>query len=340
MVPQTQKQWVVRGSNGFDSLEFQTGFHAVSLNFRDLIITKGLYPFLLKNDLVPLSDGAGTVIAVGSRVSRFNVGDRVVTLFHQHHLAGPLDSRGLHSSLGGAYDGVLREYAAFSEEGLVSVPSNLSLLEAASLPCAALTAWSSLYGLEGRALKPGDVVLTEGTGGVSSFAAQFAKAAGAKVISTTSSADKAEKLKELGADHVINYKENPNWGQIAKNLTPNNEGVSLVVEVGGPSTAREALDAVKREGLISMVGSIDSFTSPGSDAKAPTFLDAIYSSCTVRAVAVGSRLQFEEMNRAIEANDIHPVLDERVFELDQAREAYQYLWDQKHFGKVVLRIVH
>ncbi|KAH7222685.1 uncharacterized protein BKA55DRAFT_668225 [Fusarium redolens] len=354
MVPQTQKQWVVRGSDGFDSLQFQTEspipsigdldvlvqIHAVSLNFRDVIIPRGLYPFPLKDGLVPLSDGAGIVVSVGSRVSRFIVGDRVATLFHQHHLAGPLDSRALHSGLGGSFDGVLREYAAFSEEGLVSIPGNLSLLEAASLPCASLTAWSALYGLEGRALKPGDIVLTEGTGGVSSFAVQFAKAAGAKVISTTSAADKAERLKELGADYVINYKENPNWGQIAKSLTPNNEGVSLVVEVGGPSTARQALIAVKLGGLISMVGSISSFTSPGSDAKAPTFLDAVYSCCTVRAVTVGSRLQFEEMNRAIEANDIHPVLDERVLELDQAREAYQYLWDQKHLGKIVLRIAH
>ncbi|KAG5655137.1 hypothetical protein KAF25_001910 [Fusarium avenaceum] len=352
MVPQTQKQWVVRGSNGFDSLEFQTEapipsigdldvlvqIHAVSLNFRDLIIPMGLYPFPQKDGVVPVSDGAGIVVAVGPRVSRFTVGDRVATLFHQHHLAGPIDSRALHSGLGGFFDGVLREYAAFSEEGLVKVPGNLSLLEAASLPCAALTAWSALYGLEGRALKPGDTVLTEGTGGVSTFAVQFAKAAGAKVISTTSTADKAEKLKELGADHIINYKENPKWGQIAKSLTPNNEGVSLIVEVGGPSTAREALSAVKIGGLISMVGSITSFTSPGSDEKAPTFLDAIFSCCTVQAITVGSRLQFEDMNRAIEANDIHPVLDERVFELDQAREAYQYLWDQKHFGKVIIRI--
>ncbi|CAJ0544241.1 Ff.00g035180.m01.CDS01 [Fusarium sp. VM40] len=352
MVPQTQKQWVVCGSNGFDSLEFQTEspipsigdldvlvqIHAVSLNFRDLIIPTGLYPFPQKDGVVPLSDGAGIVVAVGSRVSRFTVGDRVATLFHQHHLAGPLDSRPLHSALGGSFDGVLREYAAFSEEGLVSVPANLSLVEAATLPCAALTAWSALYGLESRALKPGDTVLTEGTGGVSTFAVQFAKAAGAKVISTTSTADKAERLKELSADHIINYKENPNWGQIAKSLTPNNEGVSLVVEIGGPSTAREALSAVKLGGVISMVGSMTSFNSPGSDDKAPTFLDIAHSCCTVQAITVGSRLQFEEMNRVIEANDIHPVLDERVFELDQAREAYQYLWDQKHFGKVIIQI--
>lgn len=134
---------------------------------------------------MPLSDGAGIVVAVGSRVSRFTVGDRVATLFHQHHLSGPLHSRGLHSSLGGAYDGVLREYAAFSEEGLVSVPGNLSLLEAASLPCAALTAWSALYGLEGRALKPGDIVLTEGTGGVSSFAVQVRSYETSKLLWTS-----------------------------------------------------------------------------------------------------------------------------------------------------------
>ncbi|WAO91773.1 PKS-ER domain-containing protein [Fusarium falciforme] len=353
MVPKTQKQWVIHGSNGFDSLEFQkeapvpsigdqdvlVQIHATSPNFRDLVIPKGLYPFPLKDRIVPLSDGAGIVVAVGSRVSRFNVGDRVATLVHQRHLAGPLDARGRESALGGQLSGVLREYGAFSEEGLVAVPNNLTLNEAAALPCAALTAWSALYGLEGRALKPGEIVLTEGTGGVSSFAVQFAKAAGARVIATTSSAEKAEQLKKLGADHVINYKENPEWGQLAKSLTPNNEGVSLVVEVGGPSTARQALAALKLNGLISMVGSISAFTSPGSnDTKEPTFLETVIHTCTVQGISIGSRMQFEAMNRAIEVNDLHPVLDARIFKLEEAREAYQYVWDQKHFGKVVIQV--
>ncbi|KAJ4309934.1 hypothetical protein N0V84_011226 [Fusarium piperis] len=294
-----------------------------------------------------MSDGAGIVVAVGSRVSRFTVGDRVATLVHQRHLAGPLDAKGRESALGGALSGVLREYGAFSEDGLVAVPGNLTLNEAAALPCAAVTAWSALYGLEGRALKPGEIVLTEGTGVLSVYyratleltRCKFAKAAGAYVIATTSSGEKVEKLKELGADHVVNYKENPNWGPLVKSLTPNNEGVALVVEVGGPSTARQALAALKLNGLISMVGSIDTFTSPRSDVvKEPTFLETVMSSCTVRGISIGSRMQFEEMNRAIEVNDLHPVLDARIFKLEEAREAYQYVWDQKHFGKVVIQV--
>ncbi|WKT53888.1 Polyketide synthase, enoylreductase domain [Fusarium oxysporum f. sp. vasinfectum] len=315
MLPKTQKQWVLNGSNGFDSLEFQTDapitsigdrevlvrFHAASLNFRDLIIAKGHYPFPAKDGAVPVADGAGVVAAVGSHVSRFRVGDRVAGLFHQKHLAGPFDASYLHSSLGGSLDGTLREYGAFPEEGLVRAPTNLSLVEAASLPCAALTAWGALYPDEGRALRPGDTILTEGTGGVSTFAIMFAKAAGAKVIATTSSDEKAERLRELGADH--------------------------------------ALTALKTMGVISMVGSVASAASGEDMSQAPTFLETVLSLCTVRGVTVGSRRQFEEMNRAIEENDIHPILDKRVFRLEHAREAYEYLWDQKHIGKVMVQIV-
>ncbi|KAM5381808.1 hypothetical protein ACJZ2D_002798 [Fusarium nematophilum] len=353
MVPQTQKQWVLRGANGFDSLEFQPDapvppigdrevlvqIHAASLNFRDLIIARGSYPFPVRDGTVPVADGAGVVAAVGSRVDRFQVGDRVAGLFHQDHIAGPFDARYVHSSLGGSLDGTLREYGVFSEQGLVRIPTNLSLAEAASLPCAALTAWSALYPNEGRALRPGDTVLTEGTGGVSTFVVMFAKAAGARVIATTSSGEKAERLRELGADHVLNYRENPKWGELAKSLTPNKDGVDLVVEVGGPASARQALAALKPMGVISMVGSVASFASGEDMTQAPTFLETVLSHCTLRGVTVGSRHQFEDMNRAIEENDIHPVLDKKVFKLEQAREAYEYLWDQKHFGKVILQIV-
>ncbi|KAK7430442.1 hypothetical protein QQZ08_002961 [Neonectria magnoliae] len=352
MTPKTQKQWVVGTGQGFESLEFQTDapvpsvgdqdvlvqIHAVSINFRDLVIAKGSYPFPLKENLVPLSDGAGVVTAIGPRVSRFKVGDRVAGLFYQHHRAGPIDARARNSALGGLFDGVLREHAVFSEEGLVGVPGNLTLQEAASLPCAALTAWSALYGLEGRALKPGDIVLTEGTGGVSTFAVQFARSAGAKVVATTSSSEKAKKLKELGADFVINYRETPAWGELARSFTPGKEGVSLVVEVGGTASLRQALTALKIDGLVSMVGTVGGYTSQENEPE-PTFMETVLGSCTVRGISVGSRLQFEDMNRAIEANDIHPVLDARVFKFEQAREAFQYVWDQKHFGKVIIEIV-
>ncbi|KOC16064.1 hypothetical protein AFLA70_18g005621 [Aspergillus flavus AF70] len=366
MIPKTQKQWLVRGDKGFDYLEFQAEalipsigdrdvlvkskginfaasrslnstdadqmplVHAVSLNSRDLLILKGLYPFPLKDSHVHLSDGAGVVAAVGSRVHRFRVGDRVATLSHQDHLAGPLDAKSRTSALGSSLDVVLREYGVFTEHGLVNVPENLSLLEASSLPSAALTAWNALYGLEGMVSRQCDTVLTEGTGGVSIFAMQFAKSAGAKVIATTSTAQRAERLKELGADY---------WGEPAKNSTPNKERVSAVVEVGGPASLRQALTALKFDGSISMVGSVGGFVDPGSNTEEPTFFDTVIHSCTLRGTAVGSRLQFEDMNRAIAVNDLHPVLDRQILKLEEAREAYQYIWDQKHFGKVILEIV-
>jgi len=261
------------------------------------------------------------------------------------------------------------------------MPSNLDFLQGSTLVCAGLTAWNGLYGLESRGLKPGDWVLTQGTGGVSMFAVQFAKAAGAKVIATTSSAAKGEKLKALGADHVINYKEVENWGEEAKKLTPGGRGVQHILEVGGPNTMvrflfpfcksasnvsltiifqTQSLKAISFDGVISIVG----FLGGVKGEQQPTFLDCLVSPpnhhpalhptllihdhitnsphqnniCTVRGVLVGSRLQFEEMNRAIEANDIKPIVDEKVFTLDEAKDAYQYMWDQKHFGKLCIKI--
>ncbi|KAF2473881.1 alcohol dehydrogenase [Lindgomyces ingoldianus] len=347
MAPSTAKQWTIEGKDGFESLKLneqapvpQLGdkdvlvkIHAVSLNYRDLIIPKGKYPFGVKDGVVPGSDGAGTVEAVGSRVTRFKPGDKVVTLFSQGHLGGSLDSHSIATGLGGAVDGTLREYAAFDEQGLVHMPANLNWLEASTLSCAAVTAWNALYGLESRALKPGDTVLTQGTGGVSIFALQFAKAAGAKVIATTSSPQKADLLKKLGADHVINYKENVNWGEEAKSLTPGKAGVQHVVEVGGPTTMAQSLKAIKIDGVISIIGFIGGFSK-----EQPTFLDCLMNICTVRGLLVGSRLQFEDMNRAIEANDIHPIVDEKVFDLVHAKEAYEYMWDQKHFGKLCIKV--
>jgi NADPH:quinone reductase-like Zn-dependent oxidoreductase len=237
----------------------------------------------------------------------------------------------LGTGLGGVLDGTLRQYGTFPESGLVTMPPSLSYLEASTLSCAALTAWNALYGI--KPLTPGDVVLTQGTGGVSIFAVQFAKAAGATVIATTSSAKKAEVLKGLGADHVLNYKEVEAWGEKAKSLTPNGEGVTHILEVGGPATMAQSLKAIKIDGVISIIGFLG-----GVDSKQPGFLDCLTNICTVRGILVGSRVQFEDMNRAIEANKIKPVVDEKVFSLDEARDAYQYMWEQKHFGKLAIRI--
>jgi NADPH:quinone reductase-like Zn-dependent oxidoreductase len=293
-----------------------------------LIIAKGGYPFPQKDNVVPGSDGAGIVQAVGKQVQRFKAGDKVITQFNQGHLAGPLDTQSIATGTGGVLDGSLQQYGVFDEQGLVALPKNLNFIEGASLTCAGLTAWNALYGLEGKRLAPGHWVLTQGTGGVSIFALQFAKAAGARVIATTSSAAKADKLKALGADHVINYREDSEWGETAKRLS-GGAGVNHIIEVGGPNTLQQSLKAICLEGVISVIGFIG-----GHNDKQPTLLDALVNICTVRGIYVGSRQQFEDMNRAVEANDIKPVIDAKTFTLDQLNEAYQFMWDQKHFGKV------
>jgi NADPH:quinone reductase-like Zn-dependent oxidoreductase len=245
--------------------------------------------------IVPTSDGAGVVEAVGSGVTRFQKGDKVLTLFNQGHLAGSLDFQSVGTGVGGTIDGALQQYGAYNEQGLVPMPSNLDFLQGSTLVCAGLTAWNGLYGLESRSLKPGDWVLTQGTGGVSMFAVQFAKAAGAKVIATTSSAAKGEKLKALGADHVINYKEVANWGEEAKKLTPGGRGVQHILEVGGPNTMvriifpfraeivkqriankfpqTQSLKAISFDGVISIVG----FLGGVKGEQQPTFLDCLVS---------------------------------------------------------------
>lgn len=340
------KQWVVKSKEkGFDGLvpqnnapvpkvgenEVLVKLHAASLNYRDLVIPKGKYPFPLDLPVVAGSDGSGEVVEVGSKVTQFKKGDQVATLFNQGHQYGAVTIAASQTGLGGVFDGTLREYGVFSASGLVNAAKNLNAIENSTLSCAALTAWNALYGL--KPLKPGQVVLVQGTGGVSMFGLQFAKAAGATVIATTSSAAKAEKLKKLGAHHIINYKEDPNWGETARKLT-GGAGVDHIVEVGGPGTLAQSFKAIKFEGVISVIG----FVGAGEGKDQPTILDTLSSICTVRGVYVGSRELMEDMIRAIEANDIHPVVDGKVFTLDKARDAYDYMWAQGHFGKVTIKI--
>lgn len=306
--------------------------HAASINFRDVIIPLGKYGFPLGNNFVPGSDGAGVVLSVGKHVQRFKAGDRVATLFNQRHLGGSLDALSIASGLGGAIDGVFRSAGAFDEEGLVAIPDVLNFREAASLPCAALTAWNALYGLQ--PLKPGQWVLTQGTGGVSIFAVQFAKAAGARVIATTSSDEKAKLLKKLGADHIINYNETPEWGAKAKEIT-GGMGVHHVVEVAGPKSMAQSLEAVCIDGVVTIIGFVG-----GGEKNEPSFLQCLYKLCTVRGILVGSRVQMEDMMRAIEANPetLRPVIDGKRFGLEQLREAYEYQLSGKHQAKVVVDI--
>lgn len=231
---------------------------------------------------------------------------------------------------------MLRQYGAFDQNGLVRLPSNLSFLEGATLSCAGLTAWNALYGLSDKKLLPGQWVLTQGTGGVSIFAVQFAKAAGARVVATTSSAEKAKLLEKLGVDHVINYNETPDWGTKAKELT-GGIGFDHVIEVAGPKSMAQSLEAVKMDGVISIIGFVGGIFKADDE---PGFLSALQRLCTVRGIIVGNRAQMEEMVAAIEANPekLKPVIDPRVFPLEQLKEAYEYQWSAKHQAKVVITI--
>lgn len=344
-LPSSMKQWrVISTEKDLDGVTYGEGavpkpgenevlvkIHAAALNYRDLAIPKGTYPFPPNTPVVAGSDGSGVVEQVGNKVSLWKKGDRVVTLVNQGHQFGLVTEKNTHTGLGGAVDGTLREYAVFNETGLVRAPENLNHLEASTLTVAALTSWNALYGL--RPVKPGNTVLTQGTGGVSLFALQFAKAAGAKVIATTSSAKKAELLEKLGADHVINYKEDPNWGETAKGLTPNGEGVDHIIDVGGGDTVAQSLNAIKFEGIISVVGFLS-----GWDAKA-NVMECLSHLCTARGVYGGSKAQMMDMVAAVEAANIKPVVDERVFELEKTKEALEYLLSQGHVGKVVIKIV-
>lgn len=325
---------VTQGSTSIDGLvaaernrpepgtnEVLVRMHAASLNFRDLAIVTGKYfGGAVARNTIPLSDGAGRVEAVGAGVERFEVGDRVAATFRQGD--GPLDA------LGSPRDGVLTEYAVFGEHGLVRLPESLSYEEAATLPCAGVTAWNAVVG--GRQIKPGETVVTLGTGGVSIFALQLAKAAGARVIITSSSDAKLEKARALGADATINYKTTPDWERAVADLT-GGLGAEQVVDLGGPGTLPHSYQAVGPGGEIAMIGVI---TRPDGDLSP---LPLMPKSATLRGIFVGDRSLFEQLNRAIEANAIKPVID-RVFELDAAREAYEYLRSAQHLGKVVIRI--
>jgi NADPH:quinone reductase-like Zn-dependent oxidoreductase len=275
------------------------------------------YPFPLNLPVVAGSDGAGEVVAVGAKVTKWKPGDKVVTLFNQGHIRNPITPAASKTGLGGCIDGTLRQYGALDQEGLARMPKHLDFVEAATLTCAALTSWNALFGL--KRLQKDETVLVQGTGGVSLFALQFAKAAGATVIATTSTKEKEELLKKLGADHVINYRKDPNWGETAKKLTPGGEGVDNVIEVGGQGTMTQSLAAVRMEGVISVIGLLTG-VSPKDN-----IMEVLSRVCTIRGIYVGSREQLEEMVEFMEKHEIKPVLDKRVFTLDEVKEAYEYM---------------
>lgn len=298
---------------------------AASLNYLDLKILEGRFPGGAKG-MVPLSDGAGEVVATGEGVRRFAVGDRVASVFFPRWTAGAITADVRDEQIGANKDGVLAEYVVFHEEGLVRAPDTLDHQQASTLVCAGLTAWQMLTGP--RRLLPGETVLVQGTGGVSLFALQFARLAGARVIATTSSERKAERLQELGAEAVVNYRDMPQWGAEVRRVA--GRGIDHVLEIGEPGTLEQSIAAAEANAQINLVGRPDS----GPDIH-PSLLSralAIY-----RRISVGSRADFEAMNFAIDAAKLKPIID-KVFPAAEVGDAYRYLKQRGHFGKIVLRL--
>jgi NADPH:quinone reductase-like Zn-dependent oxidoreductase len=300
---------------------------AVSLNYRDLMMVKGIYNPKLRLPIVPISDGAGEVTAAGAGASGYKGGERVVVPFMPGWLEGPSDEEKGRSALGGGGTGLLAEHAVVPAGALLPIPAHLSFEEAATLPCAGVTAWNAI--VTTGAVKPGDTVLVLGTGGVSLFALQFARLAGARVIATSSSDQKLARALELGAREGINYKTTTEWDKRVRELT-GGKGVDQVIEVGGGGTLPKSIRAVRVGGYIAVIGVL---SGTGDINPLPILMKNI----CLQGIFVGSRSMFADMNRAIETHKLHPVVD-RVFPFEQAIEALQYLESGAHFGKVVVRI--
>jgi NADPH:quinone reductase-like Zn-dependent oxidoreductase len=300
---------------------------AASLNKRDLFIQAGTYPIPARQGVVPLSDGAGEVVATGERVTRFRVGDRVAENYFARWKTGPL-AFDLFDQLRCTLDGMLAEYAVLNEEWAVHVPAHLTWQEAATLPCAGVTAWNSVIGPV--PVTAGQTVLTLGSGGVSLFALQFAKLSGARVIATTSSDEKGERLKGLGADVVINYNRQPEWGKAVREAT-GGAGVDLVVETFGADTIEQSMCAIGLHGQVMLLiarGVHKPHIEISSQAYGATM-------ATLRRVFVGNRASFEAMNKAITQARMQPVID-KVFPFEDAPAAYEYFARGQSFGKVVI----
>ena len=301
---------------------------AASLNYRDLLTVKGGYGSRQKFPLVPLSDGAGVVEAVGDGVAAFAPGDRVIGSFFENWTSGAPDETRMRAALGGAVDGTLTEYRIFPAHALVRTPAHLTDIEAATLPCAGVTAWSAVVKLGG--IRPGQTVLTQGTGGVSMAALQIAKMAGARVIATSSSEAKIERLKAMGADVVMNYRTTADWGRKARGIT--GQGVDLVVEVGGVGTLNESIRATRIGGTIAFIGVLAG--APASELRLPLM---VMQQQRLQGVTVGSVEDLQALANALALHQLKPVID-RVFPFAKAREAFHYMSNGTHFGKVAIAI--
>lgn len=324
---------------GIDSLEFVerptpapgpgevlVGVRAISLNYRDLMVVKGQYNPRMALPRIPFSDGAGEVVAVGADVKAWKPGDRVAGIFMQNWLDGPLTAAKARGALGGDVDGMLTDFVVLRESGLVAVPEHLSYQEAATLPCAAVTAWNALGSGD---LKPGATVLIQGTGGVSIFALQLARLKGARVIGISSNYEKLERARALGLNAGLNYRENPEWDRWALDQT-GGEGVDLVVEVGGTGTLPRSLRAIRYGGTIAQVGVLTSSAEP---FPIPLIL---HKRARIHGIYVGSRRDFVEMNRAVALAELRPVGE--AFDWRQVREVLERMEEASHFAKLVLTV--
>ncbi|KAF2795128.1 alcohol dehydrogenase [Melanomma pulvis-pyrius CBS 109.77] len=346
--PFTGAQWTLKSGKGFDHITLSqplpipppqgtqciVHLSAASLNYRDIAMSTGKYlAGTLSPSFIPCSDGAGTIVATGPSVSQFNVGDRVATAFFQDFESGYITPEARKTSLGHPLDGVLREYGTFEERGLVKLPDYLSTVEGATLPCAAVTAWNSLFGIKSRGIEKGQTVLTQGTGGVALFALQIALAKGATVIATTSSDEKAKRLRDLGVQHTINYKSDVTWGETARKLSPDGQGVHHVIEVAGDTSLAQSLKAVRVEGVVSVVG----FLGGGGAPQVGT-AELMRAACIIRATHVGSREQLGEVMQFFEQHKIRPLVHNEFFDFEYAVDAFRCLQSQNFWGKVVVKI--
>jgi NADPH:quinone reductase-like Zn-dependent oxidoreductase len=302
--------------------------HAVSLNYRDLMMIRGQYDPRLRFPRVPLSDGAGEIVAIGTGVTRFRTGDRVMGLFLQNWQDGAPSSEKTRGALGGDLDGMLAEYVVLPERGVVHFPPHLTYEQAATLPCAALTAWHALF--EATSIRPGDTVLIQGTGGVSIFALQFAGMAGARVLGISSRDEKIARAKTLGLDRGVNYMQQPEWAKWVREQT-GDQGGDLIVEVGGAGTWNQSLKAVRVGGAVAQIGVL----SGGNEIVSVTPI--LMRQIRIFGIHVGSRAMMERMNRAIENRRLVPIVD-KVFPFDEATAAFRYLESGRHFGKVVIAV--
>lgn len=301
---------------------------ATSLNYRDLMMVRGHYDPKLHFPRIPLSDGAGEVVETGAGVTQVKRGDRVIGLFSQNWLDGEPSAEKARHALGGDVDGMLAEYVVLPESGVLKFPAHLTDAEAATLPCAALTAWNALF--ESSKARPGSTVVIQGTGGVSIFALQFAKLAGARVLGTSGSDHKLEAVRKLGLDEGLNYRTTPEWSQWVKERTEG-VGADIIVEVGGAGTFGESLKAVRMGGIIVQIGVLS-----GVEERLP-LVPILMRQIQIKGINVGSRAMAERMMAAIRQSGLRPVID-RVFPFAEAREALQHLASGSHLGKIVIQV--